>query len=317
MGTPSNLHLIANPNAGNAQQLEALSGRVDALERAEIHLTERPGHAEELARGLTGDGKPTIVAVGGDGTIHEVVNGLLEASRPVRFGILPLGTGNDLCRALAIPDDPEAAFALLTAGETARIDVVRVRIAGRQRRFVNMSGAGFAAEVSSRASSDLKNVLGAGAYFWGALEALVELTEYPVELEFDGGERQRLDLVNLFVANGGWAAGGIPIAPTASLDDGLLDVVAVRSASTLELTAIAAKVALGQHLEDPGLIFRRTRSLTVTSERPLPFNLDGETGQIGREADTAAEITFEIEPRALEIVAGPQAPGLATSEEAG
>ncbi len=289
---------IVNPNSGSFERFLAVLPRLEAAGGICWH-TEGEGHAEQLARQAAIEGFSPVVAVGGDGTVNEVVNGLmvLDAPRPA-LGILPYGTGNDLARTLGLPlDAGEEAVETLLAGRTVPLDVFKVRQGLRARFGVNVAAGGFSGEVGEALTQDFKKQWGPLAYLLGAINVLPELEAYQTFLCLDG-EEQQVEAYNLFVANGRSVAGGKTVAPLARVDDGLLDVIVVRAGTALEMAGLAARFLAGEHLASPFIDRYLAREVAIRSTPGLYFNVDGEL--LGEEP-----IAFEVYPDALSVVAGP------------
>ena len=289
--------IIVNPGAGSVADLKTLEARLDELPDAGVVRTQAAGDAERLAREAVLDGADLVVAAGGDGTLNEVVNGLSEDFGKARLGLLPLGTGNDFARSIGVPDDLEGALTVLLEGTVRSLDVARVTIGDTCRCFINMSAGGFSGEVSERAS-DAKETWGPLAYMRGAIGALPEMKGFLTTLVLNGAETLRLEIFNIVISNGRYVASGIPAAPTAVLDDGLLDVVISPMTTIPQLAVLIPQVLLGQHLESDLLLFRRATRVEVECDPPMAFNADGEL--IGEGA-----ARFEILPRALRVIVGP------------
>src|SRR2546421_1114655 len=294
MAGPRKTCIILNPLAGKARDLDAIVARLAELPGAEIRLTNRPGSAARFAKTALRNGGKLIVAAGGDGTLNEVINGIGENSGDVRVGLIPLGTGNDFARSIGVPPDVDAAIDLIRAGETRAVDLVRVT-SDEVRYFVNVSAGGFSGLVDEKLTPEMKKTWGPLAYLRSAAAALSELRAYRTTLAFDNSESLMLDLYNVVVANGRYVAGGIPIAPEALIDDGLLDIVLIPQRPAAELAVLAAQVAMGTHLTSDIIIFRRAAKLTVNSKPGMWFNVDGEL--VGNEP-----ARFEILPRALRFI---------------
>ena len=288
--------IIVNPKAGSVDEQTALGETLGRLPDTEVHHTERAGHAEELARDAVRQGVEQVVAAGGDGTLNEVVNGLSEDFGRARLGLLPLGTGNDFARSIQVPDDLEGALAVLQAGRTRRVDVARATLRSGSRYFINMSAGGFSGLVSEKADG-AKDLWGPLAYMRAAVEALPELRTFKAAIRLSGAEELDLETYNLVVSNGRFVAGGIPAAPQAELDDGLLDLMIVPATTGPKLALLVPQVLLGRHLGSDLLIFRKATRIEIESDPPMAFNLDGEL------LDEAPS-SFEVLPRALEVVVG-------------
>jgi len=216
---------------------------------------------------------------------------------PARTGrdrLLPLGTGNDFGRTIGIPTDLDLAIDVIESATTRAIDLVRVT-SDEVRYFVNVSAGGFSGLVDEKLTPEMKKTWGPLAYLRSAAAALPDLRAYRTTLAFDNDESLTLDLYNVVVANGRYVGGGTLIAPEASLDDGLLDVILIQKRSAPELALLAAQVALGNHLTSEAIVFRRASKITVNSKPGMWFNVDGEL--VGNEP-----ARFEILPRALNFI---------------
>jgi diacylglycerol kinase (ATP) len=298
--------ILANPQAGSLESREALEQSVEGLLGARVVFTEGPEEAERQAREIAREGGHLIVAAGGDGTINDVLNGLSEDFRRARFGILPLGTGNDLARSLAIPADLEEALEVLRAGRLAHLDVLRATLTSeegdeRVRHFINMATGGFSGHLNDALTDDSKSTWGPLSYLFSAIEAAQEIEGFDIEIEVSGGndgpQRYRGRAVAVMVANGRCAAGGVQAAPEACVDDGLLDVVVLEERPLTQLALLMPRIWAGRHLGAESVHTLRGSRARILSDRPFPFNLDGEES-----GGTPA--LFEVLPGVLETVVG-------------
>jgi len=296
------------------QQLQHLNERLRArFGHLDIVLTAAAGDAERAGLRAARDGGLVVVA-GGDGTLNEVVNGVHRGSGfdRVRFGILPLGTGNDFATALGIPADVDEAIDVLAAECELAVDVGTVN----DRAFVNVSAGGFIAEVSDAVTPGLKTVAGRLAYLLGGAQVLLSwepvVAEFssmgPVQALAPGGAlgpealaaATRREIQFFAVCNSRLIGGGQPIAPSAMIDDGCLDVCVVESMPEGEFLALLGRVSSGGHLEDPRVSYLRVRDLDVRFDRTLKVNADGQVF----EADHCA---YRILPRAARVLVPPPA----------
>lgn len=290
---------ILNPAAGRARRYACVAEEMARLCGAGLHRTAGPGHAAELAVRAVRDGADQLVVAGGDGTIHEVVNGLSAAvDGPLRMGFVPLGTGNDLCRSLDLPLDPHDALSVLRTRSERSADLMAAEVDGHRRLAVTFALGGLAGDIALHVTDERKRLWGGLVYLRGALECLRGLRSYRTELLLDGERLAPLDLLAVVVANGRCLGGGIPAAPRAVPDDGLLDVVAVHSCPPHRLPALLASVLSGRHLDDPRVLWCRARRVEVRPEPGMPFNLDGQPLGSGSAA-------FEVLPGALRVAAPP------------
>ena len=265
--------IIVNPEAGRPRSAERRLRRfVTALERQGCSAVVRRagprlGDAERLAREAEAD-FDAIVAGGGDGTIHAVVNGL--AGRPIPFGVLPLGTANVLAREIGLPRDPEALAAIIADGPAC--PVWPGRIGGRA--FVMMASAGFDSEIVASINDALKQRAGRLAFAWAALVQLCRRYR-PCELTVraDGIEHRAAAMI---AAKGRYYAGPFVVAPDANLGERTLELVLFRQAGRLAILRYALGLFLGvlPRLRDVTIL--RAREVMVTGDRVLPVQGDGE-----------------------------------------
>lgn len=291
-------YIIVNPVAGSIVDLNVALRQVRRLNAKEVSVTQRPGEAETLARRAIRAGCSYIVAVGGDGTLNEVINGIASPRPPLGIcvGIVPLGTANDFARSIGLTGDMDANIDILRAKKTRSVDLGRMT-GRRTRYFANASSGGFSGVVNEKLSPGIKSSWGPLAYLRCAAAALPELNAYCTTVIFDDAERLRIDLYNIIIANGQFVAAGLPIAPQASISDGLLDVVLVPKRPAAEMALLIAEMLLGKHLAGGAVIFRRAKKISVHSRPGMWFNADGEL--VGNEP-----AVFQVLPRALEFVVG-------------
>lgn len=304
------IHIILNPASGAGRGTKRRPVLERALSRRSLDYTIRetaaPGHAVELAAEAIGAGATVVAAAGGDGTVHEVANGLLQA-RPhagpaARFAAIPMGTGNDFAAQMGA-STMAAAIALLETGASRSIDVGRVEWDGRVEYFVNGAGTGIDVDIV-RHSVRLKWLPGLAAYLASVLRAVARYRPPLVRIRLDG-RRSEQELMILAVGNGNRIGGGFRITPHASMDDGWFDVCLVEPLNYLEVARVLPRVMRGTHTEHERVEMSRARSIHVETlgDEPFFFQLDGEL----RRSRTGA-LKMEIEPDALMVLAGPAAP---------
>lgn len=300
------IFVIVNPVAGRGRGRRAWTVVGPALRDAGIRyeetFEEEPGQAIPIAEDATRAGYDVIVAVGGDGTVHEVVNGIMRAGvkEQPAVAIIPGGTGNDFARALGVPKDPLAAGRLLLSGARRRVDIGQVN----ERYFVGISGVGFDAEVAAKVNRWPKWVGGTTVYVAAILSMLVTYSLAPTRIVLDGRE-ERLRLFLLAAANTPWYGGGMYMAPHARADDGYLEVITARDLGKLETLGLLPKVFSGAHLGHRKVAHQAVREVRVESDVRLSIHADGETvGQV--------PAVFRAVPGAIEVIvpdAGREATG--------
>ena len=292
--------LIVNPSSGRERGVEQIKSMNDRLrsrfQTLEIVLTTGDGDAEEAGRIAAGDGCRYLFVAGGDGTLNEVLNGVMAAGALDRttFGVVPLGTGNDFAAALDIPTSIDDAIDVLLRDRALPVDVGEVN----GRGFVNISGGGFIAEVSLAVSPELKTVAGRLAYIIGSAQVLLEYEPVRATVALEpGGERIGLRLHAFAVCNSRLIGGGRLIAPEAIIDDGLLDVCLIEAMGALEFVALARKVSEGSHVSDPRVRYYRASQVRIEFDREVPVNTDGELL-------TARRCEYVVRPRAATFLMG-------------
>ena len=268
------VHLIVNPTAGRGGAGRRLALLEELLQRMDITCclgcTGCHGEATVLARRAAEAGTPIIAAAGGDGTVAEVLNGL--AGTDGTLAIIPMGTGNDLARGLGIPLELSGAVALLKEGQRARMDLLQ-----EASRFLGGAGAvGIACQVIENVERNRDSFIkGPPAFLIAALKTILEHQPYSVKIEMDGLTLQE-EVVGVFVMNSPYIAGGMHLAPTAHLADGLFEVVLVERMTKPEIFLNLPKVYWGGHLGHPAVRVYQTQWVRITLPTPTMKILDGE-----------------------------------------
>lgn len=290
--------ILINPNAGSADAAEAVRSHAASLDGVVCRTSPDPATSDRFVEQAIHDGVVRIVAAGGDGTINSVLNAIRQRRADVQLGLVPLGTGNDLARTLAIPSELESALTVATSGPARPIDLYVVTWSGSSRFGINVAAGGFSGQVDEALSSDLKATWGPMAYLMGAAQVIPNLEKYTTHITVDGETRERIRVLNVVVANGRTAAGGRPVAPTANPCDGLLDVVIVKQGKASELAKVATQLVTGNYLESSLVTHQRVRHIAVASEPGMWFNVDGEL-------ITNEPLSIEVMPRAQSMIVGP------------
>ncbi len=277
--------------------LERLRAVVASL-RASGHevwprLTFETGDAVRMARACARAGADLVVAAGGDGTLNEVVNGLmLKPGWPGRVGLIPTGTANDFAAGMEIPADPEEALDVALRGRPREVDVGRVN----ERYFVNVSTGGFGAAATEEAGPETKRLLGPWAYVITGVKQFSDLRPAMARFEGPEGVAHEGEVLLFAVGNARRTGGGSMLTPRAELDDGLLDVMIVPGMPRLDFLALLPDLRAGTHVDSPDVIYLRATELRVESDEALSVNADGEPLR-GRRFD------YGLERRALRFMA--------------
>ncbi|MFD2760203.1 diacylglycerol kinase [Lentibacillus juripiscarius] len=269
--------IIYNPTSGR----EAFKRELPTvLERCEIagyetsaHATTCEGDATKAARAAAERHFDLVIAVGGDGTINEVINGLAEQEYRPKLGIIPTGTTNDFARALWIPRDIGKAVDVILAGRSMFLDIGRVN----HHYFMNIAGGGKLTELTYEVPSKLKTMLGQLAYYMKGIEMLPSLKPTHARIEYDG-EVIDEDIMLFLVSNTNSVAGFEKLAPDAKMDDGYFDLMILKKMNLAEFVRIATLAQRGAHLEDKRIIYAQAKHITVETDDKMQLNIDGEFG---------------------------------------
>jgi diacylglycerol kinase (ATP) len=301
----SEMFIVVNPVSGSGKTGQRWAGIEERLRiegaQFEAEFTHEPGHATTLARDAVAAGYRTIVSVGGDGTLNEVVNGLIvdgRADPDVKLGLVPGGTGSDFGRGLGLPRDPlEAALRLLKA-EPRWLDVGQIACklgAGTNTRyFINVAGIGFDGAVCDRVNRSSKALGGTIPYLASLLVTLFSYTNKRVRWTLDGQAHDEV-LNSVIVANAHYFGGGMHISPNSKMDDGLFHVITLGDWGTLEFLVAVPRVYNGTHLTHPKVKEYIGREVTVEADGRMFMQAEGDL--FGE-----APATFKILPRALQVL---------------
>ncbi len=257
--------LVVNPNAGKGATGRAIDAMRTPIERAlgavDVVMTERTGHGTVVARDAAREGRALVVAVGGDGTIHEVVNGLMQAraeregANVPQLGIIVQGTGGDFAKTLGLEHRLDKYLAAIASGRERPLDVGRFQGGGKEvHYFVNILSAGMGGLVDRYVADGSRLLGGKAAYFGASLRALVNarLGHVICTVTRDGKtEEHKLRTFMIAICNGRYFGGGMHVAPMATVDDGTLDVVALGATSKLGFALTSGGIYQGSHVARP------------------------------------------------------------------
>lgn len=266
--------------------------------------TVYPTHATELAMQAGEQGYERVIAIGGDGTTHEVVNGIMQVPmerRPI-LGVVPVGSGNDFAHAVGVPLEPDRALASALNSQAVAIDLgVMTDDHGRREYFDNTLGIGFDAVVTIR-SHRLPVVRGFLMYLTAVIQTII-LNHDPalMQMEIDGQKLEQSSLM-LTVCNGPREGGGFLVAPDARIDDGVLNYALIKKVGRPMMFRLVPEVMKGTHGRFHQVRLGECRKMTVQADRPMYIHADGEiyTGF----GSNLRQVTFEVLPGALRVARG-------------
>jgi YegS/Rv2252/BmrU family lipid kinase len=256
-----------------------------------IDVTQRPKHATDLAKKAANNGFETVVAVGGDGTTHEVVNGIVGSN--ISLGIIPIGAGNDFSNCLGIPKkDIKRSIEIIRTGKKKKIDLGKLD----DEYFMGFAGTGFdtmIVDLSSKQRNLLK-LLGSFFYIYGFYNVLIRFKPIPFKIITKDSVIEKKAVI-IVVGNSWLAGGGMKLVPDAKLDDGLFDVCIVEETSKFELFKVFPRVFSGTHITHPAVEIFRTDFLRIESDRKMSVQADGEILR-------SLPVNFELIPKALDVI---------------
>ena len=306
--------VILNPTSGGGRGRRSAQAILVGLERrgirGEVVATTAPREAARFALDAARQGVAIVVAAGGDGTVHEVSNGLLDAfgegiEGPV-LGVLPVGTGNDFAKLVGPLGDLDASLDILADGTVRRLDACRARWSDQAHWFVNAAGTGIDVEVVRQI---LRRRGGSTPAVWkylsAALRALRRYRPIPLRIRLDGELEIETDTMIIAIGNGRCVGGGFWICPDAEPDDGRFDICIVKRTTYWEAMRAIPLILRGTHGRHPKVEMHRARRVDIEAvgDDPLFFQLDGEL----HEPPDARTLRLDVVPGALPVLAGPGA----------
>ncbi|AWE08821.1 diacylglycerol kinase [Lysinibacillus sp. 2017] len=288
--------IIYNPTSGREAFKKQLPEVLEKLEiagyEASCHATTGEGDATTAAIEAVRREFDIVIAVGGDGTLNEVVAGISQCENRPKLGLIPMGTTNDFARAMHIPRKVEEALEIILAGKSIPVDVGLVN---DERYFINIAAGGRITELTYEVPSKMKTMLGQLAYYLKAIEMIPSIKSTHMKIEMDGETFD--DNAMMFFCGLTNSVGGFEkIAPDASINDGLFTVMVLKECNIGDFIRIASLALRGEHLNDERVVYRKASHVVITSEEEVHLNLDGEYG-----GDVPA--TFQNLKRHIEVFA--------------
>ena len=274
-----NISLIVNPNAGKKRGLDAAGLASSLLHETgigvETFISQKPGGTLEIAKDIDLDETDGVLAVGGDGTLFEIINGLLSqrGSLDIPIGQIPVGTGNSFIKDLGIATVEESVQHVIR-GSSREIDLGLFTSGDESWYFVNLLGAGFVSDVAYKAKQF--KAFGALGYVAGVMEALKNLRAVPSKITIDGTTFSR-NMQFIEICNSRYTGGAMMMAPGAAIDDGLLDIVLLNRITRRRLLYLFPSLFKGTHVDAEEVEVIQGKRITVETEIPLPLTPDGET----------------------------------------
>lgn len=299
--------LVVNPGSAGGEtgrKWPELAGKISRVLGDFGHrFTERPMHAAEIAREAIEQGYECIVAVGGDGTVNEVVNGFFRDGKVVKenvcLGLIPRGTGGDFRKTFGWDGDLASSLARLTTPATRPFDVGRLEYTDPNgktalRYFANICSFGVSGLVDQEVNKSSKALGGKLSFLLGSAKAMLKYADRTVRVSFDGGKPEQTKVTTLSVANGQYFGGGMKVAPNADPSDGVFDVTVWTGYSLVDFVLKTKAIYDGSHTRYPGTRTLRCKRMTAESDEEVLLDVDGE--QPGR-----LPCAIEILPGAIRL----------------
>jgi len=271
--------MIVNPHAGKKQGLAVAEEALKELKKHDIDITilisKTPGESVTLASNLKIEDFDGILAVGGDGTLFEIINGLLKNRQDIKIpvGQIPVGTGNSFIKDLGISNLEDSIKAIISR-QTRAVDLGEFSYSQGKYFFINLLGTGFVSNVAYRARKYKK--LGSLSYIFGVLEELTVLKSTKIEINIDGTLIKR-EAVFTEICNSRYTGGDMLMAPDAKIDDGYLDIIVLKKVSRLKILSLFPLLFKGKHVNDDVIEVFTGKNISLKSDKKLALTPDGET----------------------------------------
>ncbi|KJD42856.1 diacylglycerol/lipid kinase family protein [Paenibacillus terrae] len=286
--------IIVNPSSGKEEAVEHVRNVEDILRDkgydVTIKETAKELDATRFCTTACEEGYNLVVSIGGDGTLHETINGLMDQDHRPKLGVVPLGTVNDFARALQIPLNPEQAIRTLTSSSVKTVDMGRLN----DQLFANIVAAGSLAESLSSVSSDDKSMFGTFAYLKEGIKELIGNAAHPLVIRYD--EQTWVGESPLFLAALTNSVGGFEkLAPDAAVDDGLLHCLIFKNLNILNTVTASLSLLFGSLKDHKDVVYFTAKHVSVSSAESVSTNVDGEAGP-------SLPIELRILPRHIEVI---------------
>lgn len=281
--------VVVNPCSANGKTGKHWTDLNKALDAAGVYydftFTEGPKEATKITRNALKNGHDTIVSIGGDGTLNEVINGFFEDGQHInpeaRLGVISCGTGGDFVKTAGIPKNHKKAAEVLARGQCKPIDIGRAIYTNHQGKtenlyYINVVGLGIDGEIVERVNRTTKAFGGFLSFFWGTLTTLASYQSRRITMEVDGMVRFQGPILFAAVANGQWFGGGMHVAPNAQLDSGQFEIVVIQGLGKAETIRHMPELYKGTHINNSKVLCLRGNHVRAFSEERVLLDIDGE-----------------------------------------
>jgi YegS/Rv2252/BmrU family lipid kinase len=297
--------IILNPNADSghgADYFNVIKQMIEPLDGVDLVPTERSGQAKVLAQQALKEGYDILVAAGGDGTINEVINGIMSSEKQgIKLGVIPVGSGNDFAHSMGVSKDVPTAVRNISRGRTRTVDLGLLEDdKGRQRYFANNLGVGFDANVIIR-TREITRLRGFPKYMAAVLTTLAkDYVPFHLHVRYDHEEEMNQETLFLYMGIGTRGGGGFLLTPDALHDDDLIDSCTVPMLGRLRLVSLISSAVKGTHVHTPYPQMRRNKQIIINSVEAMPIQIEGEIYAIPE--DDVHQIMVTSLPAALKVI---------------
>ncbi|TCO79365.1 diacylglycerol/lipid kinase family protein [Marinisporobacter balticus] len=292
--------IIMNPSSGKQiiqKNLEKIVGRLildGVVKYVDVFKTEKRFDAFEEVKNIQENEYDCMIAVGGDGTVNEVINGVMVGENKIPVAILPAGTVNDFGNFLNLPTDVQGFCNMIKKNQKKKVDVGKVG----DRYFINVLAGGLLTDVGYKVSSDFKTILGKYAYYVEGMKEIPKQMLKSINIEIDSEEFKGKEDIFMFIITNTPSVGGFKkIAPMAKVDDGLLDVCIIKKSDIAEFISLFLKIMKGQYIHHPKVLYIQTSKIMLNCQNDMNVDLDID-GEQGEKLPT----TIEVIKKGMEII---------------
>lgn len=272
--------IIANPKSGSESALDIITELIEYMSedgcKVDLRLTGKSGDAYEFAK--EDDGEDIIISIGGDGTLNEVVNGIIESDKKIPLAIISGGTVNDFATAMELPTEIEDFYNMLLKEKTRQIDV---GLAG-DKAFINVAAGGMLTDIAYTVPEESKTIFGRAAYYIEGLKEVAKLGDKKkknyFKLNIETEDFKSEEEVLAFICANSISVGGFEMAPKASVDDGYLDLIILKDLDLTDLPNLLRSFTKGEHIEHEKIIYLQTQKFKLSSDKEVLIDVDGEKG---------------------------------------
>lgn len=289
--------IIANPKSGDETALDKIQNLIELMAqngcKIDLRLTGAPMQAYEFAK--EDEGEDIIISIGGDGTLNEVVNGIVESNKKVKLAIISSGTVNDFATAMEIPTDIYEIYEMLIQEKTKKVDV---GMAG-DKAFINVAAGGLMTDIAYTVTEEKKTILGRTAYYIEGLKEFAKLGDktkknhFKLKIKTEDLELEEDILV--FICANSMSVGGFEVAPHATVDDGLIDILMVKDLDLADIPKLVRSFTKGKHTAHEKIVYLQAKEFTLDSDEEIIIDVDGEkAGKL--------PMTFKVKQQAIELI---------------